>query len=129
MFYFIKLIWWKRANQNYMKIKLQMNEHEISVQVSNNPRIQIVQLEFTTWKYKVKLNAEAASRAVLWKSCIHRKAPVLESLFNKVEGILILRSPILISTDGCLELVIRTSKFCLRLAVLNFFSFLRQKCS
>ena len=31
-----------------MKIKLQMNEHEISVQVSNNPRIQIVQPEFTT---------------------------------------------------------------------------------
>ena len=54
---------------------------------------------------------------------------MLESLFNKVEGILILRSPILISTDDCLELVIRTSKFCLRQAVLNFFSFLRQKCS
>ena len=129
MFYFIKLIWWKRANQNYTKIKLQMNEHEISIQVSNSPRIQIVQPEFTTWKYKVKLNAEVASRAVLWKRCIHRKAPVLESLFNKVEDILILRSPILISTDGCLELVIRTSKFCLMLVVLNFFSFLRQKCS
>ena len=129
MFYFIKLIWWKRANQNYTKIKLQMNEHEISIQVSNSPRIQIVQPEFTTWKYKVKLNAEVASRAVLWKRRIHRKAPVLESLFNKVEDILILRSPILISTDGCLELVIRTSKFCLMLVVLNFFSFLRQKCS
>ena len=42
-----------------------MNEHEISIQVSNSPRIQIVQPEFTTWKYKVKLSAEAASGGVL----------------------------------------------------------------
>ena len=42
-----------------------MNKHEISIQVNNNSRIQIVQPEFTTWKYKIKLNAEAASGAVL----------------------------------------------------------------
>ena len=47
-----------------MKIKLQMNEHEISFHV-NNSRLQIVQLEFTTQKYKVKLNAEGANRSVL----------------------------------------------------------------
>ena len=37
-----------------------MNEHEISIHV-NNSRIQIVQSEFTTCKYKVKLSAESAS--------------------------------------------------------------------
>ena len=42
-----------------------MNEHEISIQVNNNSGIQIVQPEFTTWKYKVKLSAEAASGSVL----------------------------------------------------------------
>ena len=41
-----------------------MNEHEISIHV-NNSRLQIVQLEFTTWKYKVKLSAEAANRSDL----------------------------------------------------------------
>ena len=30
------------------KIKLQMNEHEISVHVKNQSRLQIVQPEFTT---------------------------------------------------------------------------------
>ena len=35
-----------------MKVKLQMNEHEIPFYVNNNSRLQIVQLEFTTWKYK-----------------------------------------------------------------------------
>ena len=39
--------------KNY-EIKLQMNEHEISIQVKNNSRLQIVQPQFTTWKYKVK---------------------------------------------------------------------------
>ena len=34
-----------------------MNEHEMSIHVNNNSRIQIVQSEFTTSKYKVKLNA------------------------------------------------------------------------
>ena len=42
-----------------------MNEHEISIYVNNNSQIKIVQPEFTTWKYKVKLSAEAASRGVL----------------------------------------------------------------
>ena len=31
--------------------------------------IQTVQPKFLTWKYKVKLNAEAANGGVLWKSC------------------------------------------------------------
>ena len=31
-----------------MKVKLQMNEHEIPFYVNNNSRLQIVQLEFTT---------------------------------------------------------------------------------
>ena len=42
-------------------MKLQMNEHEMSIHVNNNSRIQIVQSEFTTCKYKVKLSAESAS--------------------------------------------------------------------
>ena len=48
-----------------MKIKLQMNELEITFQVNNNPQLQIVQLEFTIWNYKVKLTAEVANRGVL----------------------------------------------------------------
>ena len=41
-----------------------MNEHEIFFQ-ANNAQLQIVQLEFTSWKYKVKLNAEAANLGIL----------------------------------------------------------------
>ena len=41
-----------------------MNEHEISTYV-NNSRIQIRQPEFTSWKYKVELSAEAASVGAL----------------------------------------------------------------
>ena len=52
------------CEEKITKIKLQMNEHEISIHV-NNSRLQIVQLEFTTWKYKVKLSAEAANGSVL----------------------------------------------------------------
>ena len=48
------------CEEKIMKIKLQMNEHEISFHV-NNSRLQIVQLEFTIRKYKVKLSAEAAN--------------------------------------------------------------------
>ena len=33
-----------------------MNEHEISIHVNSNSQIQIVQPEFTTWKYKAKLS-------------------------------------------------------------------------
>ena len=35
-----------------------MNEHEISVHVSNNSWFEIVQPQFATSKYKVKLSAE-----------------------------------------------------------------------
>ena len=42
-----------------------MNEHEISIYVNNNSRFQIVQPEFAIWKYKVKINKEAASGSVL----------------------------------------------------------------
>ena len=58
-----------------MKKKLQkikrtwMNEHEISTHVNNKSQIQTVQPEITTWKYKVKLSAEAASGHVLQKTC------------------------------------------------------------
>ena len=54
-----------------MKKKLQkikrawMNEREISTHVNNKSQIQTVQPEFTTWKYKVKLSAQAASGQVL----------------------------------------------------------------
>ena len=41
-----------------------MNEYEISIHV-NNSRLQIVQLECTTWKYEVKLSAETANGNVL----------------------------------------------------------------
>ena len=41
-----------------------MNEHEISIHVDNS-RLQIVQFEFTTWKYKVKFSAEATNGSVL----------------------------------------------------------------
>ena len=47
-----------------LDIKLQMNEHGISIHV-NNSQIQIVQPKLTTWKYKAKLNAEATSGGVL----------------------------------------------------------------
>ena len=36
---------------------------------SNNSRPQIVQPEFTTWKYKVKLNAEAANKGGNGANC------------------------------------------------------------
>ena len=39
------------------KIKLQMIEHNISIHVNKNSRIQIVQHEFTTWKYKLDQSA------------------------------------------------------------------------
>ena len=42
-----------------------MKEHKISTHVKKNSRIEIVQPEFTTRKYKVKLSAEASSRGVL----------------------------------------------------------------
>ena len=42
-----------------------MDEHEISIHVNNNSRIQVVRPEFTSWKNKVKLTAEAASGGVL----------------------------------------------------------------
>ena len=46
-----------------------MNEHEIFLHV-NNSRLQIVQFEFTTWKYKVELSAEAVNGSVLYrKNC------------------------------------------------------------
>ena len=35
-----------------------------SIHVNNNLRIQIVQPEFATWKYNVKLRVEAASGGV-----------------------------------------------------------------
>ena len=57
------------CEEKITKTKLQMNKHEISSLHVNNSRIQIVQPEFTTWKYKVKLSAEAASGGVLLKSC------------------------------------------------------------
>ena len=74
------------------KIKLQMNEHEISIHV-NDSQLQIVQLEFTTQKYKVKLSAEAANGSVLYKkklflkiSQINRKTTVLELFLVKLEA-------------------------------------------
>ena len=42
-----------------------MNELDISFQLSKNSRLQIVQLEFTIWKYKVRLSAEVANQGVL----------------------------------------------------------------
>ena len=45
-----------------------MNEHERSIHVNNNSRIQVVKPEFTTWEYKVKLSAEAASEGVKKKA-------------------------------------------------------------
>ena len=53
------------CEEKMTKIKLQMNEHEKSFHVNNNWRRQIVQFEFTTWKCKVKLSAEAANGGVL----------------------------------------------------------------
>ena len=50
-----------------------MNEHEISIHENNNSRLRIVQPEFTTWKYKVKLSAEAANGGVLWKKKLFLK--------------------------------------------------------
>ena len=36
-----------KCEKKIKKIKLQMNEHEISIHVNNNSRIQVVQPEFT----------------------------------------------------------------------------------
>ena len=55
-----------RCEEKIIKIKRTwMNEHEISIHVNNKSRIQIVQPDFTTWKDKVKLSAEAATGHVL----------------------------------------------------------------
>ena len=63
-----------------------MNKHEISIHVNNNSRLQIVQPEFTS---------------IIKFRNIHRKTPV--SLLNKVEGLQMLRTPILkTSANGCL---------------------------
>ena len=70
-----------------------MNEHEISSHVSENSKLHIVQPEFSTWKYKVKLSAEAVSRGFYKRICsenfrnVYRKTTVLEFLFNKVAGL------------------------------------------
>ena len=42
-----------------------MNKHEISINVNKNSLFQIIQPEFATWKYKIKLGAEAASEGFL----------------------------------------------------------------
>ena len=46
-----------------------MNEHEKSFHANNNARPQIVQPEFTTRKYKVKLSAEAANGGANGAKC------------------------------------------------------------
>ena len=51
------------CEEKITKTKLQINE--ISIHVHSNSRIQIVQHEFITWKYKVKISADAASGGVL----------------------------------------------------------------
>ena len=38
-----------------------MNEHEISIHVNNKSQLQVVQPEFTTGKYKVKLRERTLS--------------------------------------------------------------------
>ena len=53
------------CEEKITKIKLQMNEHEISIYVNNSSRLQIEQPEFTTWKHKKKISAEAANGSVL----------------------------------------------------------------
>ena len=53
------------CEEQITKISLQMNEYEIEFQGNNNLRLQIVQAQFTNWKYKVKLSTEAANRGVL----------------------------------------------------------------
>ena len=46
-----------------------MNEHEIYFHANNNSRLRIAQPEFTTWKYKVKLSAEAANEGANGANC------------------------------------------------------------
>ena len=47
-------------------MKLQMNEHEIYFHVSDNSWLQTVPpWIYKTWKYKVKLSAEAANGGAL----------------------------------------------------------------
>ena len=55
-----------------------MNEHEISSHVSENSKLHIVQPEFSTWKYKVKLSAEAVSRGVLQKNLFWKFSQCLQ---------------------------------------------------
>ena len=79
-----------------------MNEHEIPIHVKNS-RLQIVQPEFTTWKYKVKLSAEQPTEVLYKKNAMLKESTCVGALFNKVEGLQVLRTPILkIPTNGCL---------------------------
>ena len=53
------------CEEQITKINLQMNEYETWFQGNNNLRLQIVQAQFTNWKYKLKLSRETANGGVL----------------------------------------------------------------
>ena len=49
------------CEEKVTKIKLQMNEHEISIHINNNSRLQIVQPEFTS---KIKFRSSQRRRFI-----------------------------------------------------------------
>ena len=76
---------------------------------NSNSWLQIVQPEFTTWKYKVKLSAETPERRCsvtklfLKFRNIQRKTRVWESHFDKIAGLVVLRTPTWkTSANGCI---------------------------
>ena len=86
------------------KIKQQMNEREICFRVNNNSLLQIEQLEFAIWKYKVKLSRRRSiKKAALKISQYARENACVGVFFSKVRGLQVLRTPILKkSANGCL---------------------------
>ena len=63
-----------------------MNEHELSFHINNNSQLQIVQPKVL--KQPTEVLYQRSSQKKFHN--IHRKTPVLVSVFNKVEGLQVL---------------------------------------
>ena len=86
----------RTCEEKITKIKLQMNEHDTSIHVNKNSRIQIVQTDFTTWKYKLDQGAtemftpEFGNKESLFNvmSEIYKKGDAKKSKSQKVAWII-----------------------------------------
>ena len=76
------------CEEKITKIKLQMNEHEMSIHVNHNSRLQIIQLEFTS-KIKFRSSQQRCSikKGVFKNFAIFTGKHLCWSLLNKVEGL------------------------------------------